>query len=148
MENNKRNTVLGFSLLSTNPLSLGFLSIWNDQLDGCYTNRTNSIFMFEPVIEVVFDVGQKLFSGRDANEVQPMTSEKTSKTGKKKKYIPPRFAVLTPDQARSRLTERALPGEVLSEQLMRAAFQFASDRSGEHRPIPHDANLPGTKKGA
>ena len=104
--------------------------------------------MFEPVIEVVFDVGQKLFSGRDANEVQPMTSEVTSKTGQKKKYIPPRFAVLTSDQAKSRLTERALQGEVATEQLLRAASQSGSERSGEQRSIPDDANLRRNKKGA
>src|SRR6267142_1715737 len=104
--------------------------------------------MFEPVIAVVLDVGQKLFSGRDTKEVQPMTSEVKSKTSQKKKYIPPRFAVLTPDQAKSRLTERALPGELPSEQLTRAASQLASDRSGEQRSIPDDTNLRRDKKGA
>ena len=77
-----------------------------------------------------------------------MTSEVKSKTGQKKKYIPPRFAVLTPDQVKSRLTERVLPGDIPSEQLRRAASQLASDRSAEQRSIPDDANLPRTKKGA
>jgi len=97
--------------------------------------------MFEPVIEVVFEIGQELFSGRYAKELQV---KKT--TDQKKKYIPPRFAILTPDQAKSRLTERVLPGEVPSEQLMRAASRLASGRSGEQRSIRDDAA--GKKKGA
>ena len=77
-----------------------------------------------------------------------MTSGAKRKTGQKKKYIPPRFTALTPDQAKSQLTERVLPGEVRSEQLMRAASQLAADRSGEQRSVPDDANLRGAKKSA
>jgi hypothetical protein len=39
----------------------------------------------------------------------------------KKPYNPPRFAVLTPDQAKLQLTERALPGEPATAQLLAAA---------------------------
>ncbi len=59
-----------------------------------------------------------------------MTAGVTGKTGQKKKYIPPRFTSLTSDQAKSQLTERALPGEVATEQLLRAASQVAPGRGG------------------
>jgi hypothetical protein len=44
-----------------------------------------------------------------------------NKSHPKKKYSPPQFEVLTRDQAKVRLTERALPGEAATEQLLKAA---------------------------
>jgi len=64
-----------------------------------------------------------------------MPSRARGKTDRKKEYSPPRFAVLTPDQAKSRLTEGALPGDVAAEQLGTAASLLG--RSGtDERSIP------------
>jgi hypothetical protein len=64
-----------------------------------------------------------------------------NKTDKKKQYRPPRFEVLTPDQAKLRLTERALPGEAATEQLLKAASQRGSAGTGEQRSIAREAKL-------
>ena len=44
-----------------------------------------------------------------------------NKTGQKKKYVAPRFEVLTPAQAKTRLTAKAVPGEAITEQILKAA---------------------------
>ena len=44
-----------------------------------------------------------------------------NQTAKKKQYVPPRFEVLTRDQAKVQLIERALPSEAATEQLLKAA---------------------------
>jgi hypothetical protein len=44
-----------------------------------------------------------------------------NKTGQKKKYVAPRFEVLTPAQAKARLTEKALPGEANTKEILKAA---------------------------
>ncbi len=43
-----------------------------------------------------------------------------NKTHQKRKYSPPRFEVLTADQAKVRLTERAVHGEPETEHLLAA----------------------------
>ncbi len=62
-----------------------------------------------------------------------MTSEVKSTTGQKKKYSPPGFAVLTPDQAKSRLMESALPEQIATQQLLKAASRLGSRSSSEQR---------------
>ena len=44
-----------------------------------------------------------------------------NKTQPKKQYRPPHFEVLTPEQAKARLTERGLPGDAATEKLLKAA---------------------------
>jgi hypothetical protein len=44
-----------------------------------------------------------------------------NKTGQKKKYAPPRFEVLTSAQAKAWLTEKALPGEANTKEILKAA---------------------------
>jgi hypothetical protein len=39
-------------------------------------------------------------------------------TKKKKRYSPPKFAILTADQAKSELTQKALPGQGATSQLL------------------------------
>ncbi len=71
-----------------------------------------------------------------------MSSKAKRKTDQKKRYSAPRFAVLTPDQAKSQLTERALPGEGTTEQLLRAASQLAPGRGGKRNSGPDDTGSP------
>jgi hypothetical protein len=71
-----------------------------------------------------------------------MQSKKTKTTGRhsesikpapkqKKRYSPPKFMILTADQARSQLTQKALPGESATSQLLAA--------TNERRSIPDKA---------
>ena len=46
-----------------------------------------------------------------------------NETGQKKKYVPPRFEALTPAQAKILLTEKAVPGEAITEQILKSAAQ-------------------------
>jgi hypothetical protein len=46
-----------------------------------------------------------------------------NKTAQKKKYVPPRFEALTPAQAKILLTEKAVPGEAITEQILKSAAQ-------------------------
>jgi len=56
-----------------------------------------------------------------------------NETKQKKKYSPPRFAVLTPDQAKLWLTEKALPGEAATDQFLTAASRLGSGGVDEQR---------------
>ena len=58
------------------------------------------------------------------------------KTEQKEEYIAPRFAVLTSDQSKLRLTGRALPGEITTEQLLRAASQLVPESKGVRCSAP------------
>jgi hypothetical protein len=65
-----------------------------------------------------------------------------NKTDQKKQYRPPRFEVLTPDQAKVRLTGRALPGEAATEELLTAASsQPGPGGKGQQRSIADEAKL-------
>jgi len=55
-----------------------------------------------------------------------------SKLKQKKTYSPPNFTVLTPDQARLELTQRALPGEAAAQQLLARAIQLQEHGSNGH----------------
>jgi hypothetical protein len=44
-----------------------------------------------------------------------------NKTRQKKNYAPPRFEVLTSAQARARLTEKALPEDAKTKEILKAA---------------------------
>jgi hypothetical protein len=71
-----------------------------------------------------------------AQEIEPHKKQK-------KRYDPPRFAVLSPDEAKLWLSERALPGETTTEQPLTAASLLEQQRS-----IPGGAKVGQTKKGA
>ena len=58
-----------------------------------------------------------------------------NKTGQKKKYVPPRFEVLTRDQAKALLSEKALPGEAATNQLLKAPSQAEPGGRNERRSI-------------
>jgi hypothetical protein len=55
----------------------------------------------------------KKTTGRSSESIEPMEKQK-------RRYSPPKFMVLTPDQARLQLTEKALPGESATQQLLAA----------------------------
>lgn len=59
-----------------------------------------------------------------------------NKAKPKKPYSPPRFMVLTPDEAKKQMTERALPGDVAAQQLLREAHRLATSGSNGQSPIP------------
>jgi hypothetical protein len=59
-----------------------------------------------------------------------------NKAGQKKPYAPPRFEILTADQAKVRLTERALPEEATMERLLRAASERQTRGAGQQQSIP------------
>ncbi len=54
-------------------------------------------------------------------------SAEPNKPKQKKPYSPPGFKILTPDQAKLHLTERALPGEIAAGQLLR---EVSGERPG------------------
>ena len=64
-----------------------------------------------------------------------------NKANQKKRYVPPRFELLTPDQAKVRLTERAFPGEAVTEELLKAASKPGAAGTGKPRSIPDGAKL-------
>jgi hypothetical protein len=66
----------------------------------------------------------------------------------KKRYDPPRFAVLSPDEAKLWLSERGLPSETTTEQPLTAASLLEQDGTGEQSSIPGGAKVRRTKKGA
>jgi hypothetical protein len=66
-------------------------------------------------------------TGRNDESIEP-------KLKQKKTYSPPNFTVLTPDQARLELTQRALLGEGEAQQLLATASQFQG--SNERGSIP------------
>jgi hypothetical protein len=76
-----------------------------------------------------------------AQEIEPHKKQK-------KRYDPPRFAVLSPDEAKLWLSERALPGETPTGQPLTAASLLEQDGTGEPRSIPGGAKVGRTKKGA
>ena len=64
-----------------------------------------------------------------------------NKANQKKRYTPPRFELLTPDQAKARLTERALPGEAAIEHLLKAAAKPGPAGTGKQRSSADGAKL-------
>ena len=62
-------------------------------------------------------------------------------TNQKKPYHPPQFEVLTPDQAKSQLTEKGLPGEAETERLLKAASQPRPSKTNEQRSIADETKL-------
>ena len=66
-------------------------------------------------------------------------------TGQKRKYSPPRFELLTPNQAKVRLTKRGLPGEAATERILDAASRLGASGAGEQRSVAAGANLHQTK---
>ena len=69
-------------------------------------------------------------TGRNDESIEP-------KLKQKKLYMPPNFTVLTPDQAKLVLTQRALPGEAAAQQLLATAPQLQG--SNEQGSIPRKA---------
>jgi hypothetical protein len=61
------------------------------------------------------------------------------KLKQKKPYRPPNFTVLTPDQARLELTQRALPDDAAAQQLLARAIQLQEHGSNEQGSIPRKA---------
>jgi hypothetical protein len=68
-------------------------------------------------------------TGRNNESIDP-------KLKQKKTYSPPNFTVLTPDQARLELTQRALPGEAAAQQLLARANHLQEHGSNEQGSIP------------
>jgi len=64
-----------------------------------------------------------------------------NKATQKKRYTPPRFELVTPDQAKVRLTEGALPGEAATEDLLKAASKPGAAGIRKPRSIPDGAKL-------
>jgi hypothetical protein len=62
-----------------------------------------------------------------------------NKTNKKKQYRPPRFEVLTPDQAKSWLIEKGLLGETPTGQPLTAASLLERPGTNEQSSIPGGA---------
>jgi hypothetical protein len=60
-------------------------------------------------------------------------SKESHNAKQKKRYKPPKFIVLTADQATLRLTERALPGEAAIQQLLAAISKSGSAGIDEQR---------------
>jgi hypothetical protein len=65
-------------------------------------------------------------TGRNNESIDPKLKQKS----------PPNFTVLTPDQARLELTQRALPGEAAAQQLTQRAPQLQEHGSNEQGSIP------------
>jgi hypothetical protein len=63
------------------------------------------------------------------------------KADQKKRYTPPQFELLTPNQAKVLLTERALPGEPTTEHLLKAASKRGPAGTAKSRSIPDGAKL-------
>jgi hypothetical protein len=61
------------------------------------------------------------------------SSTEPDKPKQKKPYRPPGFKILTPDQAKLHLTEKALPGEVAAGQLLREASGERPDGTKEQQ---------------
>jgi hypothetical protein len=104
--------------------------------------------MFGAGIEVVFRFGSEVVFDRSA--MKSSTKKKLgprndmsepNKTNPKKQYRSPGFEVLTPDQAKQRLTEGALPGEAATEELLKAASRPVSSATGQQRSIPDGTKL-------
>lgn len=74
-------------------------------------------------------------TGRREESIEP------NKAKQKKPYSPPRFMVLTPDEAKKQMTESALPGDVAAQQILREAHRLGtSGRNGQ-------SSLPDRAKG-
>lgn len=61
------------------------------------------------------------------------SSTEPDKPKQKKPYRPPGFKILTPDQAKLHLKEKALPGEVAARQLLREASGERPDGTKEQQ---------------
>lgn len=72
----------------------------------------------------------------------------SNKTNKKKRYSPPRFDVLTADQAKVWLSEKGLPGETTTGQPLTAASLLERHGTDEERSIRGAAKPGRTKKEA
>ena len=64
-------------------------------------------------------------TGRNDESIEP-------KLKQRKLYMPPNFTVLTPDQARLELTQRALPDDAAAQQLLARAIQLQKHGSNGH----------------
>jgi hypothetical protein len=71
-------------------------------------------------------------TGRNNESIDP-------KLKQKKPYRPPNFTVLTPDQARLELTQRALPDDAAAQQLLARAIQLQKHRSNGQGSISRKA---------
>jgi hypothetical protein len=101
-------------------------------------------------IEVLFKFQRRFFRD-DGNKGPTMQAKRMpNPTGRKneptdpepkqkKPYTLPKFTVLTPDQARVQLTERALPGDAAAQQLLGTASQRRRRGSNEQGSIPGKA---------
>jgi hypothetical protein len=109
--------------------------------------------MFGARIEVVVVVWVDFFCPRGQQGAETMklkvktttgrSSESIEPTEKKKRpYRPPRSMILTSDQARIQLTERALPGEAATQHLLAAISRH--EPTGENK----QRSSPGKAKGA
>ena len=58
-----------------------------------------------------------------------------NKPKQKKPYSPPGFKILTPDQAKLKLTERALPGEGAASQLLTASGERPDGTKEQRRSL-------------
>ena len=67
-------------------------------------------------------------TNRNKESIEPGTKQK-------KRYSPPKFAILTADQAKSELTEKALPGEGATSQLL-AAIDRKRSLPGKAKAAP------------
>jgi hypothetical protein len=64
-----------------------------------------------------------------------------NQTQPKKPYSPPRFEVLTPDQAKARLAESGLPGEAATQQLLKAASKSGPSAKDQQRSVSDKAQV-------
>ena len=74
----------------------------------------------------------------NSKETKATNSKKESidtGTKQKKRYSPPKFAILTAEQAKSELTQKALPGEGATAQLL-AAINRKRSLPGKAKAAP------------
>ena len=69
---------------------------------------------------------------------EPIESNQTSQ---KKQYSPPRFELLTPNQANVQLAERGLLGEAAIERILDAASRLGASGTGDQRSVAAGAKV-------
>ena len=80
-------------------------------------------------------------SGAKKKPVPPNQPIDVNQKHPKKQYSPPRFEVLTPEQAKARLTERRMPGDDATEQLLKAASKSGPTAKDSQRSNAGDAKV-------
>jgi hypothetical protein len=112
---------------------------------------TRSVLTFGARIELVFQIPAKIYLRSIINKGRTMQEKRLpNPTGRnnesidpklkqKKPYRPPNFTVLTPDQARLELTQRALPDDAAAQQLLARAIQLQKHRSNGQGSISRKA---------